>query len=94
MVINGRTHEIHTIVVHRFHMGDVDDPDIYAAQPLYDWKESEMGQWVMERAVDTPEWHRHVDPMSYGYRYAIIARLKDIDYTFWVLKWGQQSVDK
>jgi hypothetical protein len=92
IVINNRVHEIHTVVVHRFRMGDVEDPDIYAAEPLYNWQQSEIGQWVMEKAVDTPEWHRHVDHTTYGYQYAIVAKLKDVDYTFWVLKWG--SVDK
>ena len=90
MKIGNKVHEIHTVVVHRFKMGDVDDPDIYAAQPLWEWQESEMGKWVMERAVDTPEWHRQMDPMQYHMQYAVVAKLKDIDYTFWVLKWSNQ----
>jgi len=69
-------------------MSDSDDPDLYAAQPLWEWRESEMGQWVMERAVETPEWHRQMDPYQYGYTYAVVAKLKDVDYTFWALKWG------
>jgi hypothetical protein len=93
MVFDDRVHEIHTVVVHRFRMGDVEDPDLYAAEPLYQWQESEMGQWVMERAVDTPEWHRHADPMTFGYQYAIVAKLKDIDYTWWTLKWGNTVID-
>jgi len=88
MVINNKAYKIHKVVVHRFMMGDVDDPDIYAAQPLWEWQQSEMGKWVMERAVDTPEWHRHVDHTTYGYQYAIVAKMKDVDYTFWTLKWG------
>lgn len=88
MVIDDRAYRIHKIVVHRFQMGDVEDPDLYAAQPLYEWQESEQGKWVMERAVETPEWHRHLEPVTYGYRYAIVAKLKDVDYTFWTLKWG------
>jgi len=94
MVINGKAHRIYKIVVHRFRMGDVEDPDLYAGEPLWKWQQSEMGQWIMERAVDTPEWHRRADMMQYGYEYAIIAKLKDIDYTFWALKWGQEAVDK
>jgi hypothetical protein len=86
--IDNRVHEIHKVVVHRFKMGDVDDPDIYAAQPLWEWQDSEIGKWVMARAVDTPEWHRQADLMSYGYNYIIVAKLKDIDYTWWQLKWG------
>jgi hypothetical protein len=74
-------------------MGDVEDPDLYAAEPLWEWQQSEMGQWVMDRAVDTPEWHRQMDSMQYHMQYAVVAKLKDIDYTFWTLKWGN-DVDK
>ena len=68
--------EIHKIVVHRFRIGDVDDPDIYAAQPIHEWEKSDEGKFVMENAVDTPEWHRQLDPMSYGHQYAIVAELE------------------
>jgi hypothetical protein len=93
MVFGDRAYKIHTVVVHRFRMGDVEDPDLYAAQPLWEWQESEMGKWVMERAVDTPEWHRQIDVMQYHMQYAVVAKLKDIDYTFWTLKWSN-DVDK
>jgi hypothetical protein len=87
-VVDDHVVEVKRVVVHKFRMSDVEDPDLYAAQPLMEWQESEMGKWVMERAVDTPEWHRHVDNMTYGYQYAITAKLKAKDYTFWELKWG------
>ena len=77
-------------VVHTIRMGDVEDPDLYAGQPLMEWQESEMGKWVMERAVDTPEWHRHNNQMEWHTQYAVVAKLKDVDYTFWTLKWGNQ----
>jgi len=93
MIINERVHRIHKVIVHRFRMGDVEDPDLYASQPLWEWQQSEMGKWIMERAVDTPEWHRQIEPMSYGYQYAVIAKIKDIDYTFWTLKWGN-NIDR
>ena len=76
------------MVVHRFKMGDVDDPDLYAAQPLWEWQQSEMGQWVMNHAVDQPEWRRHMNVSLYGYEYIVVAKLTARDYTFWVLKWG------
>ena len=69
-------------------MGDVEDPDLYAAQPLYNWQNSEAGSWVMEHAVETPFWTRQADYSSYGYRYYIVARLRESDQTFWKLKWG------
>lgn len=93
MKFGDKVHEIHTVVVHRFRIGDVDDPDIYAAQPLWEWQESEMGKWVMEHAVDAPEWHRQMDPMQYLIQYAVVAKLKDVDYTWWTLKWGNKVLD-
>ena len=61
--------EISDLVVHSFNMGDVDDPDLYAAQPIMEWQESEAGAWVMEHAIETPFWHRCIDPATYGHRY-------------------------
>jgi hypothetical protein len=69
-------------------MGDVEDPDLYAAEPLYQWQQSEMGQWVMEKSVETPMWHRQMSANQYHIDYAVEAWLQGADYTFWALKWG------
>jgi len=90
MVIDGCAHKIHKFAVHRFVLGDVDDPDLYAAQPMWEWQQSDMGKWVMEHSIETPMWMRYLEPISYGYNYAIIAWLKEQDYTFWCLKWGDK----
>lgn len=90
MVFGDKVHEIHNVVVHTFNLGDVEDPDLYAAEPLIQWQQSEMGEWVMERAIETPMWHRMVEASSYHYKYAVSAKLKDVDYTFWTLKWGSK----
>ena len=79
-----------TVVVHSFRMGDVEDPDLYAAEPLYQWQQSEMGEWVMANAVQTPSWHRSADPHNYGYAYSIRAELAPKDYTYWWIKWGHE----
>lgn len=83
--------EVKEVVVHVFELSDVDDPDLYAAQPIYEWQNSESGKWVMEHAVDKPVWHRMLDPMVFGYKYKITAKLTAKDYTFWTLKWGSPS---
>jgi hypothetical protein len=88
MIIEDKVHKIHNVVVHRFSMGDVEDPDLYAGQPIIEWQRSEKGAWVMEHAVESPIWHRMVDHASFGYSYVIRAKLKDIDYTFYQLKWS------
>ena len=89
-VINGMSQRVHKIVVHSFTMGDVEDPDLYAAEPLLKWQNSDQGQWVMAHALETPVWHRHQDYHLYGYRYAITAKLMGRDYTYWALKWGSK----
>jgi len=87
-LIGDRVEECKEVVVHHFSMGDVDDPDLYAAQPLYEWEHSEAGQWVMKNAADTPTWYRMADPMSYGYQYQIRAKLMGPALTEWLLRHG------
>jgi hypothetical protein len=81
--------EIHKIVVHKFNLSDVEDPDIYAAGPMFDWERSEAGQFVMKHAVDTPVWHKHMDPMFMGYRFIIVAELEAKKLSEFYLRWGQ-----
>jgi hypothetical protein len=83
---DGSIEELHKIVVHTFSVGDVEDPDLYASQPLWEWQESEKGKWVMENAIEKPIWHRQMDHMIYGYRYAITATLPKDKYIFYKLK--------
>ena len=86
-LIDDKVVKISDVKVHEFNMGDVEDPDLYAAQPLSEWQQSEQGKWVMEHAVEPPFWHRTIDPYDYGYKYYVIARLKEQDQTYWTLKW-------
>ena len=88
-VIGDRVEECKEIIVHQFSMGDVEDPDLYAAQPLHEWEHSEAGQWVMKNAADTPTWYRMADPMSYGYKYQIRAKLMGPALTEWLLRYGK-----
>ena len=85
-VIDDRVVRISDIVVHEFPMGDVEDPDLYAAQPISEWQDSEAGKFVMEHAVEKPYWTRTVDLHSYGHRYVIVARMRESDQTFFKLK--------
>lgn len=87
-VVGDKIVEVREITVHKFTMGDVDDPILYAAQPLIEWEKSERGQWVMEHAVETPSWHSVADIVSMGHTFVIRARLKAKDITFFQLKWG------
>ena len=73
-------------IVHTFKVSDVDDPDIYAGQPIYEWEHTEAGKWVMNNAYDKPSWHRHIDYNMYGYQYQIRAQLTPEQLTFFELK--------
>ena len=75
------------VKVCEIHMGDVEDPDLYVAQPICEWQETEAGRWVMEHAVEKPFWHRVLNPYNFGWTYYIIARLSEQDQTYWTLKW-------
>ena len=82
--------EIHKIVVHTFLVGDVEDPDLYASEPLYKWEKSEQGKFIMENAIDTPKWHRHIDHMNFGHRYKIVAEIEKKKLAEYYLRWGKQ----
>ena len=77
-------------LVHSFRMADSEDPDIYAAEPLYNWQQTEAGKWVMEHAADKPYWVRRTDPYNYGFRYYIFARMSEADQVYWQLKLGNK----
>ena len=83
--------EIHKVVVHRFQLGDVEDPDLYAAEPLYQWEKSEPGQFVMKHAIGQPEWHRQLNHMMYGYQYTIVAELEMKKLSEFYLRWGKDG---
>lgn len=74
------------VCVHEFTMGDVEDPDLYAAGPIIDWQKSPAGEFVMAHAVEAPYWIRQIDASSYGYKYVIMARLSGQNELFWKLK--------
>ena len=60
-------------IVHTIKMGDVEDPDLMVADPIWHWQQTEAGKWVMENSVEQPMWNRFMDPTSYGHTYKIVA---------------------
>jgi hypothetical protein len=74
--------------LYSFTLADVDDPEIYAAGPLWDWQQTECGQWCMENCIQTPSFHIHTDLSSYCYRVTVTGELSETDHTYYQLKWG------
>jgi hypothetical protein len=91
MLKDDKVVETKKIVVHKFTMGDVEDPDLYAAEPLWNWQQSEAGKWVMENALDTPEWHRHADAVSWGHSYTVVAVFEAKKLTEFYLRFGKTT---
>jgi hypothetical protein len=74
------------LALHTFKMGDVDDVEIYVAQPIYEWQQTEVGRWCMEHATN----HHYLtalDPSSYGYKVTITGDLEDKLATEFLLRW-------
>lgn len=85
IVVNDEVYE--KKLVHKFQMGDVEDPELYAAQPIYDWQQTEMGQWVMKHSID-PTFNIFVDPVSYGYQISITAHITPKRWTEFCLRFS------
>jgi hypothetical protein len=73
-------------IVHTIKMGDVEDPDLFVAEPIWKWQQTEAGRWIMDNSFDRPSWHRHVDYTTYGHIYAIKAELTPEQLTYYKLK--------
>jgi hypothetical protein len=84
-IIDGFPVRFRDVCVHEIRMGDVEDPDLWVASPIYEWQQTAPGRFVMEHAVEPPYWTSNVDPIAYGYVYRIMARLSEQNETFWRL---------
>lgn len=72
-------------------MGDVEDPDIYAAEPIWQWQQTAQGQWVMQHAHDLT-YHTGADPHGYGYLISIRGAINDPKrITEYLLRWPTQN---
>ena len=82
-VVNGEVRERY--VLHEFMMGDVEDVEIYIAEPIYQWQQTPHGKWCMEKATDL-QYHTSIDYMTYGHRVVITGYLSGKHATFYALK--------
>jgi hypothetical protein len=72
--------------VHLIHLGDCDDPDLFVAQPIYEWQQTEKGKYIMEHSKPEPMWVRCINHRTYGYDYKIKAYLTPAQLTYYRLK--------
>jgi hypothetical protein len=87
-IIDGLPVRFRDVCVHEFAVGDVEDPVLYAGEPLMSWQESAAGAWIMDNAEEKPYWIKDLDSHTYMYRFRIMARLSEFNETFFRLKYG------
>ena len=90
-IIDGRPVRFRDVCVHEIRMGDVEDPDLFVADPICQWQQTRQGKFVMENAEQTPYWTRNIDHNTYGHVYRIMARLSEQNETFWRLLCSDQQ---
>ena len=88
-VIGDRAVRFHDVCVHTFNVGDAEDPDLYAGEPIWKWQQTDAGKWIMENAEDQPYWTRFIDHNHWGYSYKIMARLSEQNHTYFKLKFSK-----
>lgn len=80
----------HRFVVHSFFVSESEDVDIYVAEPLYQWEQSEKGRWVMEKCVPkSARWNKFLNPNSYSYIVQVSAEFEGPTVTEYLLRWGE-----
>ena len=57
-------------------MGDADDVDIYVAQPIYEWQQTDQGKWVMQHAQDL-RYNVSPDLSTFGHRVTIYGEIEE-----------------
>ena len=82
-LVDGEVREKYKL--HEFTMGDVEDVEIYMAQPIYEWQQTPAGKWCMEKATEIT-YHTTLDYASYAHRIIITGYLSGKHATFWALK--------
>lgn len=75
------------IIFHTFTMGDVEDPEIYIAQPIYEFQQTPKGKWMMENGQDL-QYRYSMDYDSYGYKVVLYGELDDKLATEYYLRWA------
>ena len=84
-IIDNQAVRFRDVCVHKVHLSDVEDPDLWVADPIWQWQQTPAGKFIMKHAEQPPYWIKTVDHNTYGYVYQVMARLSEHNETFWRL---------
>ena len=85
-VVDGIAIEESDVEVHRFFIGDTDEPTIVAGFELAKWDATEAAEWVRAHAIGELYWISGPSTDYYHVCYRVMARLTRQDQTFFKLK--------
>ena len=78
------------IVFHTLLLGDVDDPEIYAAGPLYEFMQTPKGRWLKENCSD-PLYRISPDPNTFGFKVQVYGELEEKKAVEYLLRWNKEQ---
>jgi|LauGreDrversion4_2_1035121.scaffolds.fasta_scaffold3090359_2 hypothetical protein len=73
--------------VHEFLVGDVEDPEVYAALPIMQFMDTEKGIWCKEHSDDQMTYEVHPNIESLGFKVIVCARFSGVNLTMFYLKY-------
>lgn len=75
------------VLVHSFFLSDIEDPEIFAGEPIIEFKKTDKGQWLCEHGELEMSYDIINDPVIMGYRVNLNVWLSEKDLTYYNLKW-------
>lgn len=84
-LVENEVHERH--VIDFLSMSDTDDPEVYAAQILIGWTNTEKGEWCMKNGFD-PSYSIQEDYASMTYKIGIIMYFTPKKWTEYLLRFA------
>ena len=77
------------VVVHRFAIEGHGLPGRVFTDKLREWEKSEEGQWVLTHCIGKYRYEQFADPMEHKHKFMVVARLNEIDITYFNLRFVQ-----
>jgi len=66
-----------------------EDPYLWAAEPLCEWKLTEHGMWCHEHCLGALTFHCSPDVKTMGYSITVTGDFTDEDLVYMYLRWGK-----
>ena len=82
----------HKTIIHRFQIGDVEDPVIMISFVLHDWLKSDKGNWCEQHAFDL-SYSYQINHEYMGYEVIVWGYLEDKSITEFYLRWPKKNLE-